>query len=91
MRFCVVYVGRMSVELSEDEIYSKWPLHWLVWKDDHKALKRLLRDAENEVSSSSVLGQQCDLSVLLVTHSTTWSSVTPGEGLLCILQCLCVE
>ena len=35
-----------SCELSEDQIKSRWPLHWLVWRDDHVALKRLLREPE---------------------------------------------
>jgi ankyrin repeat protein len=28
--------------LTEDDISSQWPLHWLVWNDDHMALNRLL-------------------------------------------------
>lgn len=31
---------------SEDQIRSSWPLHWMVWRDDHVALKRLLREPE---------------------------------------------
>ncbi len=34
---------------NEDEIASKWPLHWMVWNKDHKALNRLL---EQKVVSS---------------------------------------
>lgn len=26
----------------EDEIASKWPLHWMIWNNDHKGLNRLL-------------------------------------------------
>ena len=26
----------------EDEIARKWPLHWVVWNNDHRALNRLL-------------------------------------------------
>lgn len=42
---------RMSSGPSEEEIQSKWPLHWMVWKDNHTALKRLLREDEAQVSS----------------------------------------
>lgn len=42
----------MSAKVREDEISAKWPLHWLVWRDDHKALKRLLRDEETQVCPS---------------------------------------
>lgn len=34
------YTGRRMS--AEDEIRVKWPLHWLVWTNDHKALERLL-------------------------------------------------
>lgn len=44
---CQVQRREMSGAPSEDEIRSKWPLHWLVWKDDHKALKRLLAETES--------------------------------------------
>ena len=27
----------------EDDIRQKWPLHWMVWNDDHKALDRILK------------------------------------------------
>lgn len=40
----------MNAEPSEAEIQSKWPLHWMVWKDDHTALKRLLKE-EAQVGS----------------------------------------
>lgn len=39
-----------AASLSEDEIQNRWPLHWLVWRDDHKALKRLLEDKDTPVS-----------------------------------------
>ena len=32
--------------MDEDEIRSKWPLHWLVWNDDGVALNRILGEKE---------------------------------------------
>ena len=33
-------------EVSEEEIRRRWPLHWLIWNDDHEALERLLQEKE---------------------------------------------
>ena len=41
----------MSATTSEDEIRSKWTLHWLVWNDDHKALDRLLKEKEVDMKA----------------------------------------
>ena len=40
-------------ELSEDDIANKWPLHWLVWNKDSKALNRLLEQ--------KVVRRHCDV------------------------------
>ena len=32
--------------MNEEEIKSKWPLHWLIWNDDSKALNRLLGEKQ---------------------------------------------
>lgn len=29
--------------LSEDDVRQKWPLHWMVWNNDHKALETKLK------------------------------------------------
>ena len=29
-------------QTSEEQISREWPLHWLVWNDDHTGLNRLL-------------------------------------------------
>ena len=36
----------------EDEIANKWPLHWMIWNNDHKGLKRLL---EQKVVSDKLI------------------------------------
>ena len=38
-----------GAKLTEENIRGMWPLHWLVWTDNHKGLKRRLEDTENEV------------------------------------------
>ncbi len=32
--------------VSEEEIKKRWPLHWLVWNDEHRSLDRLLGEKE---------------------------------------------
>lgn len=39
--------------MNEDEVRSKWPLHWLVWNDDSVALNRLLAEKEVRLRSAS--------------------------------------
>ena len=29
--------------MSEEEVKKKWPLHWMVWNDDPKALERTVK------------------------------------------------
>ena len=36
----------------EDEIANKWPLHWMIWNNDHKGLNRLL---EQKVVSDKLI------------------------------------
>ncbi len=36
--------------VTEDEIRKKWPLHWMVWEDNHVALERTLK-SDPEVCS----------------------------------------
>ncbi len=69
---CQVQRREMSGAPSEDEIRSKWPLHWLVWKDDHKALKRLLAETESLVGFSQL---EMEMPIML-----TSSSPLPGLG-----------
>jgi len=39
--------------LKEDEIKKRWPLHWMVWNDDPKALERTLK-SDPEVLGSNI-------------------------------------
>ena len=68
----------MSEEVSEAEIRQLWPLHLLVWKDDHKALDRILQ--EKQVRHGTPGRTQFTIRVHMnmhAPHSTIVSNWTP--------------
>ena len=58
----------MSEEVSEAEIRQLWPLHLLVWKDDHKALDRILQ--EKQVGRSDDMARP----YVLYVHSSPYDA-----------------
>ena len=41
-------------DVKESEVCQKWPLHWLVWKDEHGSLERLLSSQDKQVWKMTV-------------------------------------
>ena len=77
-----------SEQASEAEIWQRWPLHVLVWKDDPKALEALIQ--EKQVGNIHMYPCSLYRSNILVFENVTCATVSVTDCTLCF-QHTCMQ